>query len=109
MIAASWLLYRARKSENAEGRKAYPVPQIIIRTSIRCSRHWIGLYSACYIGWYVAFFAGVVIGAVIAHIIIEVIVCQRFPYFVEITAILSRIFGTVWYLLCHIGYRMFWI
>ena len=79
MIVASWLLYRARKSENAEGRKAYPVPQIIIRTVVS-GAVGIGLGYILFatLGGTVAFFAGVVIGAVIAHIIIEVLYARGF-------------------------------
>ena len=79
MIAASWLLYRARKSENAEGRKAYPVPQIIIRTVVSGAVGiGLGYILHATLGGTVAFFAGVVIGAVIAHIIIEVLYARGF-------------------------------
>ncbi|MEE0253130.1 MAG: hypothetical protein UEE41_07010, partial [Acutalibacteraceae bacterium] len=79
MIVASWLLYRARKSENAEGRKAYPVPQIIIRTVVSGAVGiGLGYILHATLGGTVAFFAGVVIGAVIAHIIIEVLYARGF-------------------------------
>lgn len=79
MIVASWLLYRARKSENAEGRKAYPIPQVIIRTVVS-GAVGIGLGYILFValGGTVAFFIGVVIGATIAHIIIEVLYAKGF-------------------------------
>ncbi len=79
MIAAGWLLYRARKSESAEGRKAYPVPQIIIRTVVSGAVGiGIGYILFGTIGGTVSFFAGVVVGAAIAHIIIEVLYARGF-------------------------------
>ena len=77
-----------QKSENAEGRKAYPVPQIIIRTVVSGAVGiGLGYILHATLGGTVAFFAGVVIGAVIAHIIIEVLYARGFRTLLEITAI----------------------